>query len=198
MRKGRRQDDRAESLIPASPSRPGRTDRTIPPGTGPCLSSNARCARTAAPPGTIDRLQSLFAFALRLYVGRVFFASGLIKLSNWDATLALFTHEYHVPVLSPHLAAVLGTAAEVGLPVFLVLGLGTRFAAVALFIFNIVAATSYPDLSPAGLKDHILWGALTHGDLRLRTWQDRARRMARRRGSRSPALSERETRASLT
>ncbi len=110
--------------------------------------------------GFIDRVQSLFAFALRLYVGRVFFASGLIKLSNWDATLALFTNEYHVPVLSPHLAAVLGTAAEVGLPVFLVLGLGTRFAAVALFIFNVVAATSYPDLSPAGLKDHILWGAL--------------------------------------
>ena len=26
--------------------------------------------------------------------------------------------------------------------------------------FNIVAATSYPDLSPAGLKDHVLWGAL--------------------------------------
>ena len=80
--------------------------------------------------GLIDRLQSLFAFVLRLYVGRVFFASGLIKLSNWDATLALFANEYHVPVLSPHLAAILGTAAEVGLPVFLVLGLGTRFMAV--------------------------------------------------------------------
>jgi putative oxidoreductase len=108
----------------------------------------------------IDRLQPLFALALRLYVGRVFFVSGTIKLSNWHATLALFADEYHVPVLSPHLAAILGTAAEVGLPVFLVLGLGTRFAAAALFVFNIVAATSYPDLSPAGLKDHILWGAL--------------------------------------
>ena len=90
----------------------------------------------------------------------MFFVSGLIKLSNWDATLALFANEYHVPVLPPHLAAILGTAAEVGLPVLLVLGLGTRFAAFALFVFNIVAATSYPDFSPAGLKDHILWGAL--------------------------------------
>ena len=71
---------------------------------------------------------------MRLYVGRVFFASGLIKLSNWDSTLALFANEYHVPVLSPHLAAILGTAAEIGLPVLLVLGLGTRFAAVALFV----------------------------------------------------------------
>lgn len=110
--------------------------------------------------GLVDKLQSVLALALRLYVGRVFFASGMIKLSNWDATLALFANEYHVPVLSPQLAAVLGTAAEVGLPVFLVLGLGTRLAAVALFVFNVVAATSYPDLSPAGLKDHILWGAI--------------------------------------
>jgi putative oxidoreductase len=110
--------------------------------------------------GLIDSLQSLFALALRLYVGNVFFTSGLIKLSNWSATVALFANEYHVPVLPPHLAAVLGTAAEVGLPVLLVLGLGTRFTAFALFVFNVVAATSYPDLSPAGLKDHVLWGAL--------------------------------------
>jgi len=110
--------------------------------------------------GLIDRLQPLFALALRLYVARVFFVSGMIKLSNWKATLALFADEYHVPVLSPHVAAILGTAAEIGLPVLLVLGLGTRFTALALFVFNIVAATSYPDLSPAGLKDHILWGAL--------------------------------------
>jgi len=108
----------------------------------------------------VDRLQPLFALALRLYVGRVFFASGLIKLSSWDSTVALFANEYHVPVLPPYLAAMLGTAAEVGLPVLLVLGLGTRFTAFAMFVFNIVAATSYPDLSPAGLKDHILWGAL--------------------------------------
>jgi putative oxidoreductase len=130
--------------------------------------------------GFIDKLQSVFALALRLYVGRVFFASGMIKLSNWDATLALFANEYHVPVLPPHLAAILGTAAEVGLPVFLVLGLGTRFAAVALFLFNIVAATSYPDLSPAGLKDHILWGALMAvsffygpGRIALDAWLDK-------------------------
>ena len=110
--------------------------------------------------GLVDRLQSLFALALRLYVGKVFFDSGMIKLANWNSTLALFTYEYHVPLLPPHLAAILGTAAELGLPVLLVLGLGTRLTAVALFVFNIVAATSYPDLSPAGLKDHILWGAL--------------------------------------
>ena len=42
----------------------------------------------------------------------------------------------------------------------LALGLGSRLAAVALFVFNIVAVISYPDLSDAGLVDHMLWGAL--------------------------------------
>jgi len=108
----------------------------------------------------INKLQPLFALALRLYVARVFFASGLIKLENWAGTLALFENEFRVPVLSPQLAAVLGTGAEIGLPVLLALGLGTRATAAALFVFNVVAVISYPDLSDAGLKDHVLWGAL--------------------------------------
>jgi putative oxidoreductase len=114
----------------------------------------------AAAAGLVDRLQPVFALLLRVYVARVFFNSGMVKLANWSGTLGLFQNEYHVPLLPPHLAAVLGAAAEIGLPVFLVLGLGTRAAAFALFVFNIVAATSYPDLSPAGLKDHILWGTM--------------------------------------
>jgi len=110
--------------------------------------------------GLLDTLQPAFALAMRLYVAKVFFISGLLKAERWDSTLALFANEYHVPVLSPQLAAWLGTAAELGLPVLLLLGIGTRAGALALFVFNIVAATSYPDLSAAGLKDHILWGAL--------------------------------------
>jgi len=108
----------------------------------------------------IDRLQPIFALAIRIYVARVFFLSGLTKLHDWNITLALFRNEYHVPVLPPAVAAVLGTSAELGLPVLLFFGFGTRFAAAALFLFNIVAATSYPDLSAAGVKDHVLWGAL--------------------------------------
>jgi putative oxidoreductase len=107
-----------------------------------------------------NRLQPLFALALRIYVARVFFFSGLTKLHDWNITLALFRNEYHVPLLPPAVAAVLGTSAELGLPVLLLAGFGTRFAAVALFAFNLVAATSYPELSAAGLKDHVLWGAL--------------------------------------
>ena len=110
--------------------------------------------------GSIDKLQSLAALAIRLYLARVFIASGLTKLNDWNITLALFENEYHVPLLSPAAAALLGTAAELGLPALLVAGFGTRLAALALFAFNYVAAISYPDLSDAGLKDHILWGAL--------------------------------------
>jgi len=114
----------------------------------------------AAFAGLLDKLQPFFALAMRLYIARVFIVSGWLKFSRWDSTLALFENEYHVPVLSPHAAAVMGTMAELGLPILLVLGIGTRAAALALFVFNIVAVISYPDLSDAGLKDHYLWGAL--------------------------------------
>jgi putative oxidoreductase len=114
----------------------------------------------AAAAQSIDRLQPLFALAVRLYVASVFLRSGLTKIEDWNLTVALFENEYHVPLLSPPVAALLGTAAELALPALLVVGLGTRVAALALFVFNIVAVVSYPDLSDAGLKDHMLWGAL--------------------------------------
>lgn len=102
----------------------------------------------------------VFDLAIRLYVANVFFASGLTKIQSWDSTLSLFENEYAVPLLPPELAAYLGTAAELSLPPLLALGIGTRAVALAAFVFNLVAATSYPDISPAGIKDHILWGAL--------------------------------------
>lgn len=118
----------------------------------------ARLYGTAAQ--LVDRLQPLFALAIRIYVARIFFLSGLTKLNDWNITLALFRDEYHVPVLPPAVAAVLGTGAELGLPVLLFFGLGTRAAAAALFVFNVVAATSYPDLSAAGRVYHVMWGVL--------------------------------------
>ena len=45
----------------------------------------------------------------------------------------------------------------------LVIGLGRRFAALALFILNIVAVISYPDLSELGLKDHQVGGIADSG-----------------------------------
>src|SRR4029078_12050413 len=69
----------------------------------------------------VDRMQPFFAVALRIYVARVSFLSGLTTLHDWNITLALFRNEYHVPVLPPALAAVLATGAEICLPVLLAL-----------------------------------------------------------------------------
>jgi putative oxidoreductase len=109
---------------------------------------------------------------IRIMIGLVFFQSGLTKIASWSSTLALFQGEYSVPLLPPVLAAYLGTAAELGFPIFLVLGLGSRFAAFGLFIFNIIAVISYPGLGEVGLRDHQYWGlfllvTLMHGPGRL-------------------------------
>lgn len=105
-------------------------------------------------------LAPILDLTIRCWVGMVFFQSGLVKIQSWDTTLALFEHEYVVPVISPVLAAYLGTAAELVLPILLVLGLGGRLFAAALFVFNIIAVISYPDLGEVGLKDHQYWGLL--------------------------------------
>lgn len=102
----------------------------------------------------------LLDFGIRLLVASVFFKAGLTKIASWSTTLTLFEYEYAVPLLPPDLAAYLGTAAELTLPVLLVLGLATRPAALVLFVFNIVAVISYPDLGEVGLKDHQYWGLL--------------------------------------
>jgi len=110
----------------------------------------------------LGHLQSLALLAARLYVARIFFMSGLTKLRDWSSTLALFNDYYQVPLLPPTLAAYLGTAAELAIPVLLVLGLAGRFAGAGLFVVNLMAALSLPgeDLSPAGAAQHMLWGVL--------------------------------------
>ena len=108
----------------------------------------------------VTKLQPLAALAARLYVAKVFFLSGLTKLRDWDTTVLLFTEEYHVPLLPPAPAAMLGTAGELLLPVLLVLGWPGRFAAAGLFILNAVAVISYPALELLERKDHYLWGVL--------------------------------------
>ncbi|MDP3605106.1 MAG: DoxX family membrane protein, partial [Polaromonas sp.] len=77
----------------------------------------------------LDLLQPAAALAARIYVGQVFFLSGLTKLRDWEITVALFTDEYRVPLLPPAVAAFMGTAGELVLPVLLVLGLAGRFSA---------------------------------------------------------------------
>ncbi len=108
----------------------------------------------------LDALQPLAALLARLYVAQAFFLSGLTKLRDWDITLALFADEYHVPLLSPPVAAVMGTAGELVLPVLLVLGLAGRFAALGLSVVNLVAVASLMEIAPAALQQHTTWGVL--------------------------------------
>jgi putative oxidoreductase len=62
--------------------------------------------------------------------------------------------------LPTELAAYLGTGVELSMPVLLALGLATRFSALVLFVFNIIAVVSYPSLNEIGIKDHQHWGLL--------------------------------------
>ena len=108
----------------------------------------------------MDWLAPGFLLALRLYVAMVFFKSGLTKIMDFSSTVALFENEYKVPVISPMLAALAGTGAELALPALFVAGLLSRPTALAFFVFNIIACVSYPDISDAGIKDHLLWGLM--------------------------------------
>jgi putative oxidoreductase len=106
---------------------------------------------------------SLAGLALRWYIGWQFFKAGLAKIRDWDATLALFQDEYHVPLLPPELAAYMGAGGELLLPLLLFAGVITRPAALALFCVNAMAVISYPQLfsfeCPAAINDHFYWGA---------------------------------------
>lgn len=106
----------------------------------------------------LDFLQPLALLLTRLWVANAFFAAGLVKLQSLETTIFLFQYEYQVPLLSPVLAAYMGTFTELFFPVLLALGLTGRFSAGVLFVFNIIAVISYPALMPVGIKDHELWG----------------------------------------
>ena len=123
------------------------------------LKSRALALSQAALRG-LDTLAPVVDVLIRVLVASVFFKSGLTKIASWSSTVSLFENEYAVPLLPPEIAALLGTGVELFFPVLLVLGLGSRFAAAVLFVFNIIAVISYPDLGEVGIKDHQMWGLL--------------------------------------
>jgi len=130
------------------------------------------CTSTRPAVHGLNFLAPLADFGLRLWVGIVFFKSGLAKFQSMESTIMLFENEYQVPLLSPEIAAYLGTFTELVFPVLLIVGLGGRFAALVLFLFNIVAVISYPTLNPAGIEQHQIWGlmllvTLLHGPGKL-------------------------------
>ncbi len=108
----------------------------------------------------INLLQPLALLATRLYIGWVFFSSGLTKLRDWETTLFLFEEEYSVPFINFEVAAWLGTLGELVLPALLVLGLTARLGALGLSLVNIVAVLSLEAIAPAAFTLHVVWGLL--------------------------------------
>ena len=111
----------------------------------------------------LNSLGNVLGLGIRLYLAKVFFYSGLTKIRDWDTTVTLFQEEYHVPVLPPELAAFIGTVGELVLPVFLIIGLATRFAAFGLTFVNIMAVVSYwhfLNMAEPALAQHVYWGVL--------------------------------------
>jgi putative oxidoreductase len=97
---------------------------------------------------------SVIALIARAATFSVFFRSGTQKLSDWNATLMLFENEYHVPILSPHLAAYMAASLELGGSILVLIGLATRLSVSALLGMVLVIQTFiYPEAWP----DHIQW-----------------------------------------
>ncbi len=103
----------------------------------------------------IEYITPLVNVLIRFQMADIFWKSGLTKIHNWSGTLALFANDYKVPFLPPELAAYAGTAVELGTPILLVLGLGTRFAAFALLCMTGVIYYVYP-----GYMEYIYWSLL--------------------------------------
>lgn len=101
---------------------------------------------------------------VRLALGGVFWRSGQTKIAEgtWfsigDPAYELFRTEYAGVPLPPELAAVAAVTAEHVFPALLLVGLGTRFSALALLGMTIVIQVFvYPE---AWWPVHSLWTAL--------------------------------------
>ncbi|HEY5808258.1 MAG TPA: DoxX family protein [Povalibacter sp.] len=111
----------------------------------------------------LQSLAPLFALATRIYVSWVFLKSGWLKISDWESTTFLFHEEYHVPLLPPDVAAVVGAGGELIFPALLIVGLCGRLSALGLQAVNILAVVSYAHVLfkegyEAAIAQHYLWG----------------------------------------
>jgi putative oxidoreductase len=117
---------------------------------------------------------SLIALLGRVAIAGVFWRSGQTKIEGlaidvttgtfelgWprlsDSALYLFREEYRLPLISPELGAYAAATAEHLLPLLLLMGLGTRFAALALlFMTAVIQFLVYPDAWPV----HGTWATI--------------------------------------
>jgi putative oxidoreductase len=118
--------------------------------------------------------EDLIALLGRFSIAAVFWKSGQTKIEGFavdlvegsvqlgwprlsDSAVALFEHEYRLPLLSPELGAVLAALGEHVLPVLLLLGLGTRYAALALLVMTAVIQFL---VYPGAYATHGVWAAV--------------------------------------
>jgi putative oxidoreductase len=98
---------------------------------------------------TLNRIPYWFiALCARVFPAAVFWQSGQTKVAGFHlkpSAVALFQNEYQLPVIDPATAAYLSAIGEHVLPVLLVLGLATRFAALGLlFMTAVIEIFVYP------------------------------------------------------
>ena len=114
---------------------------------------------------------SLIALIGRFSVAAIFWKSGQTKVQDFaidivageftigwprlsDSVVDLFRDEYRLPLIPPEWAAVMAAFAEHVFPVLLLIGLATRFSALALFFMTLVIQVFvYPDAYPT----HGVW-----------------------------------------
>ncbi|MFZ1828312.1 MAG: DoxX family protein [Candidatus Competibacteraceae bacterium] len=117
---------------------------------------------------------SLIAFVGRFSIAAVFWKSGQTKIEGLaidivdgvftlgiphlsESAVALFQDEYALPLLPPTLAAILAAFAEHVFPILILLGLATRFSALALLGMTLVIQLFvYPGAYPT----HGVWAAV--------------------------------------
>lgn len=120
---------------------------------------------TLKPPAVLQRAiagldaipQDVLTLAARVFAAAIFWQSGQTKLEGWrvsDTAIALFREEYRLPLFDPVLAAHLATLGEHLFPLLLVIGLASRFAALALLgMTAVIQIFVYPDAWPT----HGVW-----------------------------------------
>jgi putative oxidoreductase len=132
-----------------------------------------RLADTAV--GLLKRVpDSLVAVVARFSIAAVFWNSGQTKIEGlvinivngdfalgWprlsESAVALFQEEYKLPLLAPALAAPMAAVAEHVFPLLILVGLGTRFSALALLGMTLVIQVL---VYPGAYATHGTWAAV--------------------------------------
>jgi len=81
------------------------------------------------------------ALAARFFPAAVFWQSGETKVAVWHlkpSAISLFENEYQLPLIDPTIAAYVSAFSEHFFPILLVIGLATRFSALALLCMTVV------------------------------------------------------------